>query len=78
VLPERPEKPDIVSQATVLRIYPNQAQELALRQWAIASRWFRNKCVEINQQLCAHEGRFALHGELSARLPQMKAAESLA
>ena len=31
VLPERPEKPEIVSQATVFRIYPNQAQERAFR-----------------------------------------------
>ena len=30
--------------------------------------------MEINQQLSAHKGRFAFHGELSALLPEMKAA----
>jgi putative transposase len=73
-LPECPEKPAVVRQAAVFRIYPNQAQEEAFRQWAGAGRWFWNKCVEINQQLSAHEGRFAFHGELSALLPEMKAA----
>jgi IS605 OrfB family transposase len=77
-LPECPDKPAVVRQATVFRIYPNQAQEEAFRQWAGAGRWFWNKCVEINHQLYAHEGRFAFHGELSALLPEMKAAESLA
>jgi putative transposase len=77
-LPDRPAKPEAVQQAAVFRIYPNQAQERAFRQWAGAGRWFWNRCVEINQQLHAHEGRFAFHGELSALLPEMKAAESLA
>jgi putative transposase len=74
-LPASPEKPAVVRQATVFRIYPNQGQERAFRQWAGAGRWFWNKCVEINQQLYAHEGRFAFHGELSALLPEMKAAD---
>jgi putative transposase len=74
-LPASPEKPAVVRQAAVFRIYPNQRQEQALRQWAGAGRWFWNKCVEINQQLYAHEGRFAFHGELSALLPEMKAAD---
>jgi hypothetical protein len=74
-LPASPEKPTVVRQAAVFRIYPNQAQERAFRQWAGAGRWFWNKCVEINQQLYAREGRFAFHGELSALLPQMKAAD---
>ncbi|WP_200342402.1 RNA-guided endonuclease InsQ/TnpB family protein [Rhodovibrio sodomensis] len=77
-LPASPEKPAVVRQATVFRIYPNKAQEEALRQWAGAGRWFWNKCVEINQQLYVYEGRFAFHGELSALLPEMKAAEILA
>ncbi|WP_367575756.1 helix-turn-helix domain-containing protein [Rhodovibrio sodomensis] len=77
-LPEDPEKPAVVRQATVFRIYPNKAQEEALPQWAGAGRWFWNKCVESNQQLYALEGRFAFHGELSALLPEMKSAESLA
>jgi IS605 OrfB family transposase len=76
-LPEYLNEPEIVRQAAVFRIYPNQAQEEAFRQWAGAGRWFWNKCVEINQQLYAHEGRFAFHGELSALLPEMKASESL-
>jgi putative transposase len=71
-LPNRPERPAVVRQATVFRIYPNKAQEEAFRQWAGAGRWFWNKCVEINQQLYAHEGRFAFHSELSALLPEMK------
>ena len=74
-LPAFPEKPTVVRQAAVFRIYPNQAQEQAFRQWAGAGRWFWNKCVEINQQLYAREGRFAFHGELSALLPEMKAAD---
>jgi hypothetical protein len=74
-LPASPEKPEIVSQAAVFRIYPNQAQEQAFRQWAGAGRWFWNKCVEINQQLYAQERRFAFHDELSALLPVMKAVD---
>jgi hypothetical protein len=71
-LPDRPAKPEAVQQAAVFRIYPNQSQEQAFRQWAGAGRWFWNKCVEINRQLYAQEDRFAFHDELSALLPQMK------
>jgi putative transposase len=77
-LPDRPAKPEIVQQAAVFRIYPNQAQEAAFRQWAGAGRWIWNKCVEINRQLYALEGRFAFHGELSALLPEMKAVDGWA
>lgn len=76
-LPELMQTPEVVSQAAVFRIYPNQRQKEAFRQWIGAGRWVWNRCVEINQHLYDVEKRFAFHGELSSLLPQMKKANGL-
>jgi len=76
-LPGLMEVPEIVSQAAQFRIYPNQIQVAAFRQWIGSGRWFWNRCVEINQHLYDHEKRFAFHGELSSLLPDIKKAHGM-
>ncbi|WP_020042880.1 RNA-guided endonuclease InsQ/TnpB family protein [Salipiger mucosus] len=76
-LPDVMDPPDLVQQASVFRIYPDDTQIAAFRQWIGAARWLWNRYVEINQHLYDYEGRFAFQQELSSLLPQMKKAQGL-
>lgn len=61
-----------VRQATVMRLYPNAAQEAILRQWTGAARYVWNQFVAHNKAKYAVEGKFDFHTQLSALLPKWK------